>query len=291
MGSAPARAWRGDEEQLTSTVVMDIPIPPEGTAERWAYDYVTSEELGHKLAPPPVPAGWEEAAPVRRIERPGRPSSLQIVKRAHKSPGPDAIRDPARRAQLVHTFLHHELQAAELMAWALLAFPEAPRAFKVGLLRIAGDEIRHMAMYAQYMEGLGHAFGEFPVRDWFWERVPRSKSPAHFAAVMGMGLEGGNLDHTARFAGRFRAIGDEEGARIQEIVCAEEVPHVRFGLRWFQRFTEGLDFEAWRAHLPEPLSPMVMRGSPLNREDRIRAGFPEDFLQELDKWAPESRGS
>lgn len=265
---------------------MDIPIPPEGTAERWAYAYVTSVELGHKLAPPEVPSRWEEAPPVRRIELPGRPTSLVLAKRAHKSPGPEALRDPARRAQLVHTFLHHELQAAELMAWALLAFPEAPRAFKRGLLRIAGDEIRHMAMYSRYMEGLGHVFGDFPVRDWFWERVPRSKTPTHFAAVMGMGLEGGNLDHTARFAGRFRAIGDEEGARIQEIICAEEIPHVRFGVRWFQRFTEGLDFEAWRAHLPEPLSPMVMRGSPLNREDRIRAGFTEGFLKELDGWAP-----
>jgi uncharacterized ferritin-like protein (DUF455 family) len=252
---------------------------------------VTTTDLGHKLAPPPVPGGWEEAPPARRIEKPGRPPGLTLASRAHKTPGPDALRDPRRRAQLVHTFLHHELQAAELMAWALLAFPEAPRAFKKGLLRIAGDEIRHMAMYSEYMAKLGHAYGDHPVRDWFWERVPRSPSPAHFVAVMGMGLEGGNLDHTARFAERFRAIGDEEGARIQEIVCAEEVPHVRFGVRWFRRFTEGLDFEVWRAHLPEPLSPMVMRGSPLNRTDRLRAGLSEAFLEELARWAPELRGS
>jgi uncharacterized ferritin-like protein (DUF455 family) len=252
---------------------------------------VTSVELAHKLAPPAIPAAWEDAPPVRRIERPGRPASLVITARASKSPGPVALKDPARRAHLVHTFLHHELQAAELMAWALLAFPEAPRAFKRGLLRIAGDEIRHMAMYARYMQGLGYAFGDFPARDWFWERVPRSPSPAHFVAVMGMGLEGGNLDHTARFAERFAAIGDEEGARIQRLVCAEEVPHVRFGLRWFRRFTSGLDFEAWRAHLPEPLSPMVMRGSPLNRAERQRAGFPDAFLLELDRWAPVPRGS
>jgi uncharacterized ferritin-like protein (DUF455 family) len=266
-------------------------IPPEGTVERWAYDYVTTTELAHKLAPPPLPSEWEEAPPARRIERPGRPPSLAIATRAHKSPGPVALKDPKKRAQLVHTFLHHELQAAELMAWALLAFPEVPRAFKNGLLQILADEVRHMAMYSRYMEGLGHRFGDFPVRDWFWERVPRSPSPAHFVAVMGMGLEGGNLDHTARFAEKFRAIGDEEGARIQEVVCEEEVPHVRFGLHWFRRFTEGIDFEVWRAHLPQPLSPMVMRGSPLNRADRERAGFSEAFLQELDKWAPEPRGS
>jgi len=265
-------------------------IPPENTVERWAYEYVTTTDLKHKLEPPPVPKGWEESAPVRRLERPGRPASLVIANRAAKSPGAKALENPTRRAQLIHTFLHHELQAAELMAWAVLAFPEAPRLFKKGLVRIALDEIRHIAMYSRYLQGLGHAFGDFPVRDWFWQRVPSAETPAHFVAVMSMGLEGGNLDHTSRFAERFRAIGDEEGARMQEIVQAEEIPHVRFGIRWFRMFTQHLDFEVWRQHLPPPLSPMVMRGSPLNLKDRARAGFSDVFLSELDRWAPEPRG-
>ncbi len=270
---------------------MSVLVPPEGTAERWAYDYVTSDVLEYKFSPPPVPSLWEESPPVRRLEKPGRPSSLNVVTRAPKAPGPDAIRDPKRRAELVHTFLHHELQAAELMCWALLAFPEAPRAFKKGLLRITTDEIRHMRMYAGHMEKLGHTFGDFPVRDWFWERVPQAQSPAHYVAVMGMGFEGGNLDHAPRFEKRFAAIGDEEGARIQAIVCAEEVPHVRFAVRWFRRLTEGMDFNTWRTFLPAPLSPMVMRGTPQNKAARLRAGFPEDFLTELETWAPDLRGS
>ena len=65
--------------------------------------------------------------------------------RARKSPGPEAIRVPKRRAELLHTFLHHELQAAELMCWAILAFPETPEAFRLGLLGVARDEIRAAA--------------------------------------------------------------------------------------------------------------------------------------------------
>lgn len=266
-------------------------VPAEGTVERWAYDYVTTTEITLKLDPPPVPKVWEDAPIERRLTKPGRPANLQIVARAHKAPGPDAIRDPKRRAELVHTFFHHELQAAELMCWALLAFPEAPRAFKQGLLRITHDEIRHMKMYREYMQQLGHDFGDFPVRDWFWGRVPQAESPAHYVAVMGMGFEGGNLDHTVRFEKRFAAIGDSEGARIQAIVCAEEIPHVRFAVRWFKRFTEGLDFETWRKYLPEPLSPWVMRGTPQNKAARQKAGFPEDFLQDLERWVPDPRGS
>lgn len=265
--------------------------PPPGTVERWAWDYVLTEDLEHKLRPPTMSTRWEDAPPPRRIARPGRPAALRIVARAPKSPGPEAIRDPVRRAQLIHTFLHHELQAAELMAWALLAFPDTPRAFRRGLLQIAGDELRHMAMYDRYLAGLGARFGDFPVRDWFWERVPAVTSPAGFTATLGMGLEGGNLDHAARFAARFRAIGDEQGAAIQERVGAEEIPHVRFALRWFRRFAGADDFAAWTAHLPPPLTPLVMRGDPLNLEDRARAGFSSPFLEALAAWSAREPGS
>ncbi|WP_438018452.1 DUF455 family protein [Sorangium sp. So ce315] len=276
--------------------------PPPGTVERWAWDYVLSTDLEHKLAPPPVPSAWESDAappPPRRIARPGRPAALRVSARAQKSPGPEALRNPARRAQLFHAFLHHELQAAELMAWALLAFPETPRAFRRGLVRIALDEVRHMQLYARYLAAIGHRFGDFPVRDWFWSRVPAAASPAQFVAVMGMGLEGGNLDHTARFAERFRAIGDDEGAALTERVCAEEIPHVRFGVRWFRRFTQPgeatppgpSDFDAWVRHIPPPLSPLLMRGEPMNRRDRSRSGLTDAFLDALASWTERPPGS
>ncbi len=262
-----------------------------GTVEAWAHAYITSNDLATKLAPPPVPEAWEAAPVPLRLARPGRPAALHVTDRAPKSPRPGALRDPERRAQLAHTFLHHELQAAELMAWALLAFPATPLPFRRGLVGILLDEVRHMNAYAGYLASLGHRFGDFQVRDWFWERVPTAPTAAHFVAVLGMGFEGGNLDHARRFAERFRAVGDEEGAAIQERVCAEEVPHVRFALHWFAELTPGATFAAWLDHLPRPLSPMVMRGEPLNLPDRRRAGFSEPFLEELQRWSPAMRGS
>jgi len=262
-----------------------------GTVERWAWDYVLGTCLDAKLSPPPVPSQWEVSPPARRIERPGRPAALTLSAHSMKTPGPEALRSPARRAQLVHTFLHHELQAAELMAWALLAFPDTPRAFRGGLVHIALDEVKHMGLYRDYLAVLGYRFGDFPVRDWFWERVPASLTPAHFVAVLGVGFEGANLDHTARFAERFRAVEDEAGARIQEQVCAEEIPHVRFALRWFRRWTQAADFSTWALHLPPPLSPILMRGKPLNVESRLRSGFSGSFLDELMQWSERAPGS
>lgn len=212
-----------------------------------------------------------------------------MVQHAPKAPGPEAMRAPRKRAQLVHTFLHHELQATELMAWAVLAFPDTPRAFRGGLLHIAMDEVRHMGLYARQMEDLGHRFGDFPVRDWFWERVPSARTPAQYVAIVGVGLEGANLDHTKRFAERFRAIGDEAGARVQEQVGEEEIPHVRFARRWLKRWTGSDDFATWVRHLPPPLSPILMRGKPLDEEARLRAGMSEPFLKELSAWTEQSR--
>src|SRR5262249_51942196 len=150
-----------------------------------------------------------------------------------KTPGPEAMKSPPRRAELIHTFLHHELQAAELFCWAILAFPQAPESFRRGLPKIARDEGSHMNLYREHLAELGYSFGDFPVRDWFWERVPTARSPIEFVATLGMGFEGGNLDHTKRFAQCFRSIGDETGARIEETIFEEEMAHVRFAVRWF----------------------------------------------------------
>jgi uncharacterized ferritin-like protein (DUF455 family) len=265
---------------------LDSMDPPEvGTVERWAWDYVSSDALSGKLAPDAPPTRWEEAPPSRRLERPGRPPELRVTDRADKTRG---LAAPSGRARALHTFLHHELQAAELMAWALLAFSAAPAVFREGLLRIALDEIRHMRLYAEQIERLGYHVGEFPVRDWFWTRVPTCAEPASFVAVMGLGLESANLEHTASFAARFRDAGDEEGARVQELVGLEEIAHVRFGARWFAHFTGDLGFDAWRRALPPPLTPLLMRGKPLHREARRRAGQTDPFIDALEQWTPDS---
>ncbi|MGH7271863.1 MAG: DUF455 family protein [Polyangiaceae bacterium] len=207
--------------------------PEVGTVERWAWDLVSTPSLEHKLAPPPPPERWEVSPPVRRMGAPGRPPELRIMTKAPRVRG---LSVPTGRARALHTFLHHELQAAELMAWALLAFPDTPRDFRAGLVRIAIDEARHMRLYADQIARLGHRVGSFAVRDWFWERVPACSTPASFVAAMGLGFESANLEHTASFAARFRAAGDEDSARVQDLVGREEIAHVRFGVHWFGEF-------------------------------------------------------
>jgi uncharacterized ferritin-like protein (DUF455 family) len=271
---------------------MSSQTPDQDSIERWALDYIQSESLAFKLSPPALPEHFSSAPISAQRVRPGRPPELRVVWDKYKAPkSAQALLSAQKRAHLLHTFLHHELQAAELMCWAILAFPETPLAFRRGLLGICQDEIRHMGMYAEHIQTLGFQVGAFAVRDWFWERAPGAASPVEFVALMGLGFEAGNLDHTARFAAMFREAGDLTGARLQELVGAEEIAHVAFGAHWFRAFTGSLSFSSWMSRLPSPLSPMVMRGKPLDREARNRAGLDDEFLNELEQWQPQSRGS
>lgn len=277
--------------------------PPLGTIERWCFDFVTTDELARKLAPCETPdttrdesfeaargdGGVIVAPPARRLTAPGRPASLRVVARSPSAPRPEALVDVAARGRLLHTFLHHELQAAELFAWAVLAFPATPRAFRVGLVKLCREELAHLALYRGHMRELGVEYGDHPVRDWFWQRVTRCTTPESFVALQGLGLEGANLEHSARYAAHARAIGDDALARTFEVVERDEIGHVAFAVHWFERFTGApLDYDRFRAALPHPLTPAVLQGKPLNRVARGRAGLDTAFLDRLESEPPTS---
>lgn len=253
------------------------------SVEEWAKAFIESRELSQKRVPGKPPLVWERC-PVSCDLSPGRPPELEVTRRLPESAKLSALREPLARAQLMHQFWHHELQAAELMAWALLRFPQAPQEFRTGLLGILSDELRHMGMYEAYLVERGFSLGQFPVRDWIWARVEGCVTPLEFVALLGMGFEGANLDHAARYAERFRALDDDAAAAIQEQVGLEEVAHVRFAVRWYKFWAGELEFSTWRQELPEDLGPLQVRGKKLSREARGKAGMSEDFLEQLSAW-------
>ena len=256
------------------------------TVEAWAAKYIESVDLDYKSAPPPPPSEWEATPLARHVAPAARPPELRASLDKPRSVRLGALRDPRGRAKLLHKFWHHELQAAELMCWGLLRFSDAEDDFRRGLLRISGDEIRHMNLYREHIESLGFRIGDFPVRDWFWKRVPTCETKVQFVALLGMGFEAANLEHTSQFARWFREVGDEAGAMLQERVGHEEIAHVRFATRWFRAWTGRDDFDAWAASLPPPLTPLVLRGKSINRDARLKAGMNAEFVDRLEAWRP-----
>jgi len=75
---------------------------------------------------------------------PGRPANLMF--KAHGTgdksefPGLHQLEKDHERGKLLHFFGNHELLATELMALVLLKFPDAPAAFRRGVLRTLQDE-------------------------------------------------------------------------------------------------------------------------------------------------------
>jgi uncharacterized ferritin-like protein (DUF455 family) len=261
------------------------PIAPrEGSLERWAWDLVVTGDLALKRAPGTPPRERDTAWQPHRLAAPGRPSSLVRTTKRKKTPRAKALLVPGKRAELLHVFAHHELQAAELFAWAMLAFSDGPDLFVRGLSALACDEARHFAAYEVELVRLGHPFGSMPVRDWFWERIAGVTDAASFCAFVGLGLESANLDHTRRFEAELRAAGDERAAALTESIGREEIAHVRFAARWFEHFRGVLDLASFAAALPAPLSPMLFRGRPIDRQARLAAGWPAEMIEALDHW-------
>ncbi|MFO0562203.1 MAG: DUF455 family protein [Polyangiales bacterium] len=259
------------------------------TIEQWALAYLRSPTLEPRRKVAATPAEFAESPIAQPEARPTRPAPLRVVDRAEKvASHPEALRSAEKRAALLHSFAHHELQAAELFAWAIVAWPDAPAPFRRGLVKIMLDEARHLDLYLSRVEALGFAWGDWEVRDWFWQRIASAKSPAHFVATMGLGFEGANLDHGARFAALLDHAGDRESAAIVRLVAEEERSHVAFAAHWFERFTGTIEPGAWRAHLVEPLSPLVMRGPTIDRAARLRASMPEALIDAIAAYDPKT---
>lgn len=129
---------------------------------------------------------------------PGRPPELGLQSPQEKSraefPSLDRLSDPKTRGEVLHFFANHELLAMELMALALLKFPDAPPSFRLGLARTIQEEQTHLRLYIDRMRELGVQFGDLPVSDYFWKSMSPMRSPLEFITQMSLTFEQANLD-------------------------------------------------------------------------------------------------
>ena len=224
----------------------------------------------------------ENPGEARAWKEPSRPVELAISPRRKrvKFPHPDNFGDPEMAVRALHTFGNHELMALELMAWALLAYPDAPKGFRAGLVRLIGDEQRHLKLYMDRIEELGAKFGDLPVNDHFWRCAPELTTPLKWVCAMNLTFEQGNLDHAPYFEEAFQRCGDEKSAQILEIIFEDEIHHVGFGARWLQHYRSGGkdSFQTYLENLTFHNEPGRGRGECFDAEARRRAGLDEAFI-------------
>jgi len=251
----------------------------------YALAVVSGDDLASKLAPPPADLTDERPGPALRVAAPGRCGRLLIAPpRQGRVPPLVGYQDKHQRARIIHALANHELQAAELFAWALLAFPDTPAAFRRGLVAILAEEQKHFRLYEERLASLGHSFGDFPLTGHFWHRVDDLASPLDFVCAMGLTFENANLDFAAEYAEAALRHGDDETARALDIVHEDEIRHVAFAYRWLDKLgPAGADrWQTYVSHLRPPLGPGRARGKSFDRDSRVRAGLDDDFIDRLE---------
>jgi uncharacterized ferritin-like protein (DUF455 family) len=240
---------------------------------------ITDEHPGSALITPPAPT---------------RPQNLGFKPHATgKSdfPGLHQLENKTERGKLLHFFGNHELLATELMALVLLKFPEAPAAFRKGILATLQDEQAHTRLYMQRMKSCGVELGDFPVSGYFWRCVSPMEHPIDYVSSLCLTFEQANLDFARHFAKSFATIGDGETGNLLEKIYRDEIGHVAYGLKWFRRWKnpKETDWEAFCRTLKYPLSPQRAKGFSLNVAGRKAAGLDAQFIAELNVYS-QSKG-
>jgi uncharacterized ferritin-like protein (DUF455 family) len=250
-----------------------------------ALGIIEATSLKEKLRPPRRPRVDDAPGEPLKLTAPGRPDHLRIARAGDvKVPSVVGLADPAQRPRIVHGFANHELQAVELYAWALLAFPDAPAEFRREAFAILEEEQMHCRLYCSRLRAWGVALGDYPVTGYFWNKVGAYHSPLHFVCAMALTFENANLDHTMDSIRAARQAGDHRTAAVIEKVHADERKHVAFGWRWLGEFkSPGRSmWDAYCEAVQFPLRPALARGRCFHRGSREAAGLDADFVRRLE---------
>ena len=242
-------------------------------AARWAEGQIESG----------APPDWQP------LDRPGRPAKPTLV--AARELPKRKLSTSAGLASLVHAVAHIEFNAINLAWDAVQRFPQMPEAFQADWVLVAAEEAEHFVLMRERLQALGQDYGDLPAHDGLWDMAQRTAGDVlQRMALVPRVLEARGLDVTPGMIERLRKVGDHDTADRLAIILRDEVGHVAIGSRWFRHLCEERGLEP-RATSLEMIR-LHLRGEvrcPLNRADRLRAGFNEIELDELESLCASGR--
>lgn len=242
---------------------------------------LSADTLEEKLLSPPTLTDFEPG-PAIIWETPSRPPGMEFKRHSRKErlPRLHDLHHPDKRAICLHRFAGHELLAVEIMAYALLAFPEAPKHFRKGLVNTLKEEQEHVRLYTKRLLEMGVSFGDLPLYKHFWAYTKFLTSPLEYVSVMSLTFEMANLDFAPLYKEHFLCNGDPASAELMQKILEDEIQHVSFGMHWLEKMKSPQDssWDSWRKHTPEILPPHRARGTPFQEEYRKKARIPSDWI-------------
>lgn len=248
----------------------------------WATRILSADTLEEKLLSPKELTDHNPGFPLFWKE-PVRPPKMGFQKHSRKDKLPKLheLAHPDKRAICMHRFAGHELLAVEIMAYALLAFPETPKYFRRGLANTLKEEQQHVRLYLKQMTRLGIAFEDLPLHKHFWSYTPHLREPRHYISVMSLTFEMANLDYAPMYGAAFEECGDLDCAKLMKKILQDEIAHVCFGWNWLKKLKDPnqTQWDAWLNSLPPNLSPMRAMGKSFQKDHRKKAGISSQWIE------------
>jgi len=221
----------------------------------------------------------------KRFDAPSYASKCRIVN-PRELPARKDFERVEGLATLIHAITHIEYSAIDLALDAVYRFPDMPLDYKKDWLVVAEDEIRHYKMLHRLLEGLGYAYGDFPVHCGLFDAAAHT---AHSAlermAVVPRYYEASGLDVNPQIMKKLE--NKRKNPHIKsliealEVILEEEIDHVHKGDKWFkylckqEGLTEDIYFEILERYA------LLHKHRPhINVQARKEAGFAcEEILK------------
>jgi uncharacterized ferritin-like protein (DUF455 family) len=191
----------------------------------------------------------------------------------------------ADQIALLHAVAHIELNAVDLH-WDIIArFAETPMpiGYYDDWVKAADEESNHFNLMCDCLEVMGSHYGMLPAHAGMWRAAEETMDDfMGRLAVVPIVLEARGLDVTPWMIKIFRQAKLTQAVDALEVIYAEELHHVAYGLKWFHFLSGRHDFDPTgvfhalvRKYFHGNLKP------PFNEEKRAEAGIPPDFYWPL----------
>jgi uncharacterized ferritin-like protein (DUF455 family) len=251
----------------------------------WAFSILSADTLDKKLFSPNKLTD-HSPGPARSFDSPVRPVGMGFVahdKKKHRMPKVHEFSQQDKVAECLHRFAGHELLAVEIMAYALIAFPDAPKHFRRAVANTLQEEQGHVRIYIKRLLELGVAFGDLPLFKHFWSHVPYLTSPIKYVSVMNLTLEMANLDFAPFYRDAFISHGDADSAALMQKILEDEISHVATGYHWLKKLKpkKTSEWDAFTKSLSAFCTPKAAKGFVFQEEPRIQAGISPDWIANL----------
>lgn len=225
----------------------------------------------------------------KRVLCPERSDEIHFSEEQIKFPKKGAMKDQKQRGKALHFFANHELLAIEMMASAILLFPNEEVSVLKSLVDTISEEQLHFKLYIERMNELGVKFGDFPLNQFFWSFMQKIEDIETFYTVVSLTFEQANLDFAYYYRDLFAELGDQKTSEIMNTIYIDEIKHVARGRAYIAKelLNESQASSFWDYFLellPAPLTADRAKGIIFDEKGRKRAGLDSDYISHLKKY-------